>query len=191
MLKPMDAMYAKLNHALNWFSSSLRTTVESHPPSAVVERIAAAEPVTRAISRMTRWCRLSTAVAASRDASAAKSVAYQRRLKRTSSIGPNTTAQKFGDSAAAVMPAIFASETCWPDSIWGIAKNASPPYSPNDEFDSPMIQIGGAVRSDFKQVSGVLWSGFHTTRLLTEQLRFALWADYQPICRIRSRIKPL
>src|SRR5580704_13379504 len=89
----------------------------------------------------------------SKDSSAAKSVAYQRRLKRTSSIGPNTTAQKLGDSAAAVMPAMCASETCCAASIWGIAKNARPPYSPNDEFDSPMIQIGGAVRSDFKQVS--------------------------------------
>ncbi len=92
---------------------------------------------------------------ASRDASAAKRVAYQRRLKRTSSIGPNTTAQKLGDSAAAVMPAILASATWCAASIWGIAKNARPPYSPNDEFEIPMIQIGGAVRSDFKQVSGV------------------------------------
>jgi hypothetical protein len=37
-----------------------------------------------------------------------------------------------------------------------MAKNAKPPYRPNDEFDSPIIQIGGAVRSDFKRVSGIL-----------------------------------
>jgi hypothetical protein len=54
------------------------------------------------------------------------------------------------------MPAIFASETCCAASSWGIAKNARPPYSPKDEFDIPITQIGGAVRSDFKQVSEVL-----------------------------------
>src|ERR1700761_1613229 len=124
----------------------------------------------------------------STEASAAKRVAYQRRLKRTSSIGPNTTAQKFGDSAAAVMPAILASETCWAASIWGIAKNARPPYSPNDEFDKPIIQIGGALRSDFKQLSGVLSSGLHATPLLAGQLLFTFRSAHKTMER-SSRTK--
>jgi hypothetical protein len=54
------------------------------------------------------------------------------------------------------MPAILASEICWLANIWGMAKNARPPYRPNDAFDNPMTQIGGAILCDGKQVSGNL-----------------------------------
>ena len=46
------------------------------------------------------------------EATAAKTVAYRRRLNQMSSIGPNTKGQKFEDMAAAVIPEIVASETC-------------------------------------------------------------------------------
>src|SRR6202023_2305091 len=80
----------------------------------------------------------------------AKKVAYQRRLKRTSSMGPKMTAQKLGDKAIAVMAAILASETWCVASTWGIAKKAMPLYKPKAAFERPMSQVGGTWRFGFR-----------------------------------------
>jgi len=55
-------------------------------------------------------------------AAAARTVAYQRRLNRTSSVGLNTNAQKVGDIATAVTAAISGSGRCFAAISWGSAK---------------------------------------------------------------------
>src|SRR5487761_929752 len=95
-----------------------------------------------------------TAVNISIDVAAAKTVAYQRRLNRTSSMGLKITHQKLEDIAAAVIPAILASETCCAASNWGMTKNAIPVARPTVEFERPISQTGGPGRLDLTQASG-------------------------------------
>src|SRR5438270_3634211 len=83
----------------------------------------------------------------------AKKVAYQRRLKRTSSIGTNRMAVKLEDMAAAVMAAMRASGTWCAASSCGIAKKTIPTTRPIVEFERPINQTGGTPRLDFTLAS--------------------------------------
>ena len=86
----------------------------------------------------------------------AKTVAYQRRLKRTSRMGAKKTLQKLGENATAVMVAILDSETCPAANSWGSAKSTMPLLNPMVALHIPIIQTGGVVRSEFKRTSRVL-----------------------------------
>src|SRR6202046_5181813 len=153
---PVPEITAMLTHALSLFLSSWRQTVESQPQSAVVNNIPVATPATSAAPSTAGRCRFMSATMTRTEASAAKTVAYQRRLNQTSSIGPNTTGQKLEDIAAAVITAMVASETCCAANNWGTAKNAIPLLSPTVEFERPISQTGGTRWLNFRQTSRIL-----------------------------------
>ena len=52
--------------------------------------------------------------------------------------------QKLEDIAAAVIPAMVASGTCWAASNCGMAKKAMPLVSPTEEFERPRSHTGGS-----------------------------------------------
>jgi|SRR5690348_11552575 len=91
---------------------------------------------------------------------AAKTEAYQRRLKRTSSIGLNTTAQKLGDIATAVMAAILASGMRSAASSWGSAKKTMPVLNPRVALDRPMTHTAGGRRLEYKGTSGKVLTAY-------------------------------
>src|ERR1700733_1961553 len=88
------------------------------------------------------------------EVSAAKKVAYQRRLNRTSSIGTNMMAEKLEDMAAAVIAAMRASGTWRAASSCGITKKTIPTLKPTVQFERPISQTGGVWRLDFTLALG-------------------------------------
>src|SRR5689334_15827566 len=84
---------------------------------------------------------------------AAKTVAYQRRLKRTSRMGEKNTNQKPGVLASAAMAAIFGSGTFAPAISWGITKKIIPLASPMVASERPNNHTGGTGRVTFSQAS--------------------------------------
>jgi hypothetical protein len=86
--------------------------VASQPPSALVQSCADAKPRSMRASSSARFVRLSRARVMQRPAIAAKKVAYARRLKRTSSMGPSRKTQMPPEKTVAVMAAMRASGTC-------------------------------------------------------------------------------
>src|SRR5262245_23774191 len=94
------------------------------------------------------------AVAAAMPDSAARIVAYQRRLKRTSRMGAKKTNQKNGELATAVMAAIFSSGTCPAAMSCGITKKIIPLLHPSVVLERPISHTGGTRRVEFKATSG-------------------------------------
>ena len=139
-------MLATLNHALSLLSSSFGVTVESHPPSAFWLMDAAVKATMSSTSSTVRRCTLITAAATDAAASSADSTAYQRRVKRTSSIGQSTNAHTDGDIAAAVIAAIFDSGTCCSASTWGSVMAIKPPLMPKVRLVIPFSQTGRVAR---------------------------------------------
>ena len=108
-----------------------------------------------------------TATAAAVPDSAARTVAYHRRLKRTSSMGEKNTNQKKGVLASAVMAAIFDSGTCAAAMSWGMTKKTSPLVNPRVALERPISHKGETRRVQFKQTSSEC---HYTTPRLPEPL---------------------
>src|SRR6185312_14030086 len=130
-------------HLLSGFLSSSGTMFESQPPSAALDSIAAALQSTIATCSTIRCRKLDTAVAAAIPDNAAVRVAYHRLLNRTSRIGPNSTNQKFGETAIAVISAIFGSGMCTLAINCGITKFIVPLANPSVALVNPISHTGG------------------------------------------------
>src|ERR1035438_9823171 len=98
----------------------------------------------------------------------AKTVAYQRRLKRTSRMGAKRTLQKLGENATAVMAAICHSGTCSAANNCGSANNTMPLLNPMVALHIPISQMGGVSRLVFKRTLGCS----ETRRMPREALRW-------------------
>src|SRR6516225_2108747 len=144
---PISAMFI---HLLSVFVLLGSVMLESHPPSAAPDKAAAVTHSTIAASSTTRWRRFRIATDAETAAAIAKTVAYHRRLNRTSSIGLSITAQKFGDIAIAVKAAILNSGMCSAAMSWGSTKKTKPVLNPSVVLDSPISHTGGTRRLEFK-----------------------------------------